>query len=111
MDDPIFNEAMKIVDPMFYGERLARLPKARARPRPTREAPPCSRGPPVAADLRPPAKSCSRAPRRCRAPPPPPSGLAHGCACLSCRVVLCCLQVVVLSSDDEFMMMDWSNIW
>lgn len=46
VDSPVFNAAMKIVDPMYYGERLARLPK-----------------------------------------------------------------VIVLSSDDEFMMMDWSNIW
>jgi PhoPQ-activated pathogenicity-related protein len=46
VDNPVFEEAMKIVDPAYYGDRLARLPKA-----------------------------------------------------------------VVLSSDDEFMMMDWSNIW
>ena len=46
VDDPIFTSAMEIIDPMYYGDRLARLPK-----------------------------------------------------------------VVVLSSDDEFMMMDQSNIW
>lgn len=47
VDDPTFSiDAMKVIDPIYYGERLKRLPK-----------------------------------------------------------------VVVLSSDDEFMMMDWSNIW
>merc|ERR1711968_285113 len=47
VDDPVFaSGAMKVIDPMYYGDRLKRLPK-----------------------------------------------------------------VVVLSSDDEFMMMDWSNIW
>jgi PhoPQ-activated pathogenicity-related protein len=46
VDDPVFTKAMEVIDPMYYGDRLARLPK-----------------------------------------------------------------VVVLSSDDEFMMMDQSNIW
>ena len=46
IDSPVFQQALEIIDPMYYGERLARIPK-----------------------------------------------------------------VVVLSSDDEFMQMDWSNIW
>lgn len=46
VDSPVFEKMLQVVDPMYYGDRLARIPKA-----------------------------------------------------------------VVLSSDDEFMMMDWSNIW
>lgn len=46
VDDPTFTSALEVIDPMYYYDRLARLPK-----------------------------------------------------------------VAVLSSDDEFMMMDWSNIW
>lgn len=27
VDDPQFEDALKIIDPIYYGERLARLPK------------------------------------------------------------------------------------
>mmetsp|Transcript_23111 Transcript_23111/g.32621 ORF Transcript_23111/g.32621 Transcript_23111/m.32621 type:complete len:520 (-) Transcript_23111:242-1801(-) len=46
VDDPVFKEALQVIDPMYYYDRLERLPK-----------------------------------------------------------------LAVLSSDDEFMMMDWTNIW
>jgi hypothetical protein len=81
-----------VVDPINYLPRLARIPKANRR---RRHAAACR-----AHYTRMPLLH-HRQPRCNR----------HTIVCLFVSVCLLWPQFVVLSSDDEFMMMDWSNIW